>query len=100
LSESALGALDIIVRSTATSAEHAQRIARVSREQEQECARHRERVARIAGIATANHAGAESVAASARDQAVALVELEGATRELRGVATYLGDLAHRITGTA
>ena len=100
LSESALGALDIIVRSTATSAEHAQRIARVSREQEQECARLRERVARIAGIATANHVGAESVAASARDQAVALVELEGATRELRGVASYLGDLAHRITGTA
>jgi methyl-accepting chemotaxis protein len=100
LSESALGALDIIVRSTATSAEHAQRIARVSREQEQECARLRERVARIAGIATHNHAGAESVAASARDQAVALVELEGATRELRGVATYLGDLAHRITGAA
>jgi methyl-accepting chemotaxis protein len=100
LSESALGALDIIVRSTATSAEHAQRIARVSREQEQECARLRERVARIAGIATANHAGAESVAASARDQATALVELEGATRELRGVATYLGDLAHRITGAA
>jgi methyl-accepting chemotaxis protein len=100
LSESALGALDIIVRSTATSAEHAQRIARVSREQEQECARLKERVARIAGIATTNHAGAESVAASARNQAAALVELEGATRELRGVATYLGDLAHRITGAA
>jgi methyl-accepting chemotaxis protein len=98
LSESALGALDVIVKSTATSAEHAQRIARVSREQEQECARLRERVARIAGIATTNHAGAESVAASARNQAAALVELEGATRELRGVATYLGDLAHRITG--
>jgi methyl-accepting chemotaxis protein len=98
LSESALGALDVIVKSTAVSAEHAQRIARVSREQEQECARLRERVARIAGIANTNHAGAESVAASARDQAAALVELEGATKELRGVATYLGDLAHRITG--
>jgi methyl-accepting chemotaxis protein len=100
LSESALDALDIIVRSTATSAEHAQRIARVSREQEQECARLRERVARIAGIATNNHAGAESVAASARNQATALIELEGATRELRGVASYLGELAHRITGAA
>jgi len=100
LSESALGALDVIVRSTATSAEHAQRIARVSRDQEQECARLRERVARIAEISGRNHVGAESVAASARDQASALGELEGATRELRGVAGTLGDLAHRITSAA
>jgi methyl-accepting chemotaxis protein len=100
LSESARDALDVIVRSTATSAEHAQRIARVSRDQEEECARLSERVARIADIAQRNRAGAETVAASARDQASALGELEGATRELRGVAGYLGELAHRITSAS
>jgi methyl-accepting chemotaxis protein len=100
LSETALGALDIIVASTATSAERAQRIARVSRDQEAECARLRERVARIAEIAQRNRAGAENVAASARDQASALAELEGVARELRTVAGYLGDVSRRITSAA
>ena len=34
---------------------------------------------------------------SAREQASALRELEGATQELRNVATYLGELTRRIT---
>jgi methyl-accepting chemotaxis protein len=100
LSETALGALDTIVASTATSAERAQRIARVSRDQEAECARLRERVSRIAEIAQRNRAGAETVAASARDQASALAELEGVARELRTVAGYLGDVSRRITSAA
>jgi len=100
LSETALGALDVIVASTATSAERAQRIARVSRDQEAECARLRERVTRIAEIAQRNRLGAENVAATARDQASALVELEGVARELRTVAGYLGDVSRRITSAA
>jgi methyl-accepting chemotaxis protein len=100
LSETALGALDVIVASTATSAERAQRIARVSRDQEAECARLRERVTRISEIAQRNRLGAENVAATARDQASALVELEGVARELRTVAGYLGDVSRRITSAA
>ena len=37
---------------------------------------------------------------SAREQAAALRELEGATQELRNVATYLGELTRRITSVA
>jgi hypothetical protein len=75
----------------------AQRIAQVSRDQEQECARLQERVARIAGISDRNRSGAEAVTAAAQEQAAALAGLESATRELRGVTTYLGDLTRRIT---
>ena len=54
-------------------------------------------MARIADISQRNRSGAESVAASARDQATAMRELEGATSELRSVALYLGDLTRRLT---
>jgi len=97
LSSSALGALDEIVRATASSAEHAQRIAHVSRDQEQQVAGLRERVRKIAEISTRNRAGAENVNASATDQADALRGLEGATQEIRSVAAYLGDLTRRLT---
>ncbi|HKG94136.1 MAG TPA: methyl-accepting chemotaxis protein [Gemmatimonadaceae bacterium] len=97
LSESALRALDMIVDSTASSFERARRIAHISREQESEFNRLRERVARIAEISRRNRAGAESVSTSAKEQAAALRELEGATSELRSVAVYLGDLTRRLT---
>jgi methyl-accepting chemotaxis protein len=97
LSAAALKALDVILEATAQSAVRAQRIAQVSRDQEQECARLQERVARIAGISDRNRSGAEAVTAAAQEQAAALAGLESATRELRGVTTYLGDLTRRIT---
>ncbi len=97
LAESARQALDQIVDATAAAAAGAQRIAQTSRDQELEFGRLRERVARIATISQHNREGAESVTASAKDQAAALRELEGATQELRGVAVYLSELTHRIT---
>ncbi len=100
LSESAREALDLIVDATAAAAAGAQRIAETSRNQELEFGKLRERVARIAAISMENRAGAESVTASAKDQALALRGLEGATQELRAVAVYLSDLTHRITSVA
>jgi methyl-accepting chemotaxis protein len=100
LSESAREALDLIVDATAGAAAGAQRIAQTSRDQELEFGRLRERVVRIAAISLRNRAGAESVTASAKDQAVALRELEGATQELRAVAVYLSELTHRITSVS
>ena len=100
LSESALGALDMIVTSTASSFERARRIANTSRDQQAEFGRLRERVVRISEISHRNRAGAEEVTASARDQATALRELEGATHELRRVAVYLNDLTRRITSVS
>ena len=97
LSERALGALDLIVASTATSSERSQHIAHVSREQQTEFGRLRERVVRIADISQRNRTGAEAVATAAREQAHALRELEGATTELRSVAQYLGELTRRLT---
>ena len=100
LSESARAALDLIVDATAAAAAGAQRIARTSRDQELEFGRLRERVARIAVISQHNRAGAQTVTASAKDQAAALRELEGATQELRAVAVYLSELTHRITSVS
>jgi methyl-accepting chemotaxis protein len=97
LSGSALQALDEIVSSTAASLEHAERIARVSRDQETEFGRLSERVSRIAEISRRNRTGAENVTSSAREQASALRELEGATHEIRTVAVHLGELTRRIT---
>lgn len=97
LSAAALGALDLIVQTTASSYASSRRIALTSREQEAEFARLRERVARIAEISVRNRSGAEIVTSSAKEQATALRELEGATAELRKVAVYLGDLTRRIT---
>ena len=59
-----------------------------------------ERVIRIAEISKRNRSGAENVAASAREQASALRELEGATHELRNLVIYLGDLTRRITSVS
>jgi methyl-accepting chemotaxis protein len=97
LSEQARQALDLIVDATASAATGAQRIALTSREQELAFAKLSERVRRIASITGRNRDGAERVTASAREQAAALRELEGATQELRNVATYLGELTRRIT---
>ena len=97
LSEQARGALDKIVEATASAATGAQRIALTSREQELEFSKLSDRVRRIAQISWRNRDGAEQVTASARDQATALRGLEGATEELREVATYLEDLTRRIT---
>jgi len=97
LSEQARHALDLIVDATASAATGAQRIALTSREQELAFASLGERVRRIAAISGRNREGAEQVTQSARDQAAALRELEGATQELRNVATYLNELTRRIT---
>jgi methyl-accepting chemotaxis protein len=100
LSEQARHALDLIVGATASAATGAQRIALTSREQELAFANLSDRVKRIAAITGRNRAGAEQVSQSAREQAEALRELEGATQELRGVATYLDELTRRITSVA
>ena len=100
LSEEARQALDQIVEATATAAQGAQRIAVTSRDQELEFSRLRDRVMRVAEISRRNRAGAEDVTSSAKDQAQALRELEGAAHELRSVAVYLSDLTHRITSVA
>jgi methyl-accepting chemotaxis protein len=97
LSGQAREALDQIVDATASAATGAQRIAQTSREQELAFANLSDRVRRIATLSGRNRAGAEQVTLSARDQAAALRELEGATQELRGVATYLNELTRRIT---
>jgi methyl-accepting chemotaxis protein len=97
LSEQARGALDMIVEATASAATGAQRIALTSREQELEFSKLSDRVRRIAQISWRNRDGAEQVTASARDQATALRGLEGATEELRDVASYLEDLTRRLT---
>ena len=97
LSEAALAALDQIVETTAAGSERAGRIAGVSRDQETEFARLRDRVERIAEISTRNSEGAIQVTAAATDQATALRELEGATQELRNVAIYLSDLTRKLT---
>jgi methyl-accepting chemotaxis protein len=100
LSEQARQALDLIVDATESAATGASRIALTSREQELEFAKLSERVRRIANISGRNRDGAEQVTTSAREQAAALRELEGATQELRNVATYLGELTRRITNIA
>jgi methyl-accepting chemotaxis protein len=97
LSEQARQALDLIVDATASAATGAQRIALTSREQELAFANLSDRVRRIAAISSRNREGAEDVTRSAREQATALRELEGATHELRGVASYLNELTRRIT---
>ncbi len=100
LSEKARQALDLIVDATESAATGAQRIALTSREQELEFAKLSERVRRIASISGRNRDGAQQVTTSASEQAAALRELEGATQELRNVATYLGELTRRITNVA
>ena len=100
LSEAALQALDRIVEATASTFGRAQAIENTSRDQEAEFGRLRERVVRIAEISRKTRQGAENVTETAKDQARALRELEGATDELRGVAAYLDELTRRITSVA
>jgi methyl-accepting chemotaxis protein len=97
LSEQARGALDEIVEATASAATGAQRIALTSREQELAFANLSDRVRRISAISGRNREGAVQVTQTAREQAEALRELEGATQELRSVANYLNELTRRIT---
>ena len=97
LSGHAREALDLIVDATASAATGAQRIALTSREQELAFSSLSDRVRRISAISGRNREGAEQVTQTAREQADALRELEGATQELRSVANYLNDLTRRIT---
>ncbi|NUQ22144.1 MAG: GAF domain-containing protein [Gemmatimonadaceae bacterium] len=100
LSEAALAALDQIVTTTAAGSERAGRIATVSREQEAEFERLRDRVERVTEISSRNREGAMAVSDSATQQATALRELEGATHELRDVAAYLSELTRRLTSVS
>ena len=100
LSEAALAALDQIVTTTAAGSERAGRIAAVSREQEAEFERLRDRVERVTEISSRNREGAMAVSDSATQQATALRELEGATHELRDVAAYLTELTRRLTSVS
>lgn len=97
LSGSARDALAEILESSRSAATWARRIAEVSRTQEENVGGVRERVERIAEISGKNREGASQVAGTAELQARALHELEGATRELRELSSYLGELARRLT---
>lgn len=97
LSGSARDALAEILESSRSAATWARRIAEVSRTQEDNVGGVRERVERIAEISGKNREGASQVAGTAELQARALHELEGATRELRELSSYLGELALRLT---
>ena len=100
LSEAALAALDQIVTTTALSSDRAGRIASVSREQETQFQKLRDGVERVTEISERNREGAIAVTDSATQQATALRELEGATHELRDVATYLNELTRRLTSVS
>jgi len=97
LSESARDAMAQVVDSSRAAATWAKRIAEVSRSQEEEVGGVRERIARIAEISGRNREGAAQLADTAHSQARSLHEVEGATRELRELATYLAELARRLT---
>ncbi len=97
LSESARDAMAQVVDSSRAAATWAKRIAEVSRSQEDAVGGVRERIARIAEISGRNREGAAQVAETADSQARSLHEVEGATRELRELSTYLAELARRLT---
>jgi methyl-accepting chemotaxis protein len=97
LSESARDAMAQVVDSSRAAATWAKRIAEVSRSQEDAVGGVRERIARIAEISGRNREGAAQVADTADSQARSLHEVEGATRELRELSTYLAELARRLT---
>jgi len=98
LSGGARGALGTILAATAGAAGHAARIAGSADDQGADVARLRERMQRVAEIASRNRGGATRVAAAAADQATALRALEHSTTALRDVVAELADLAQRITG--
>ncbi len=97
LASSALRALDTISQGSEAAMGWTQRIAETTHEQEAAVASLREHMDRIAGISRRNQGGAQQAATSADDQARALGELEGASRQLRELASSLGELARRLT---
>ncbi len=97
LSASAMKAMEAILEGSRAASAWARRIADVSREQEQASGLMQERAERIADISRRNRTGSEQVRLSAGDQARALAELESASRDLRELAIYLGDLTRRLT---
>ncbi|MGH7714161.1 MAG: methyl-accepting chemotaxis protein [Gemmatimonadaceae bacterium] len=97
LASSALRALDTISQGSEAAMGWTQRIAETTHEQEAAVASLREHMDRIAGISRRNQGGAQQAATSADDQARALGELEGTSRELREMASSLGELARRLT---
>ncbi|HNV75937.1 MAG TPA: methyl-accepting chemotaxis protein [Gemmatimonadaceae bacterium] len=97
LSESARDAMAQVVESSRSAATWAKRIAEVSRAQEDAVGGVRDRIARIAEISGRNREGAAQVAGTAESQARSVHEVEESTRELRELATYLADLARRLT---
>lgn len=97
LASSALRALDTISQGSEAAMGWTQRIAETTHEQEAAVASLREHMDRIAGISRRNQSGAQQAATSADDQARALGELEGASRQLRELASSVGELARRLT---
>jgi methyl-accepting chemotaxis protein len=97
LSSSALGALQIIAESSQSASSWSRRIAEISVSQEREVGGMRERIERIAEIARRNRGESEQVTQAAQNQVQAVGELEGAAKQLRELAVYLGDLARRLT---
>ncbi len=97
LSGSARDAMAQVVDSSRAAATWAKRIAEVSHTQDDAVGGMRERMARVAEISRRNREGAEQLAGTSESQARSVHEVEGATRELRDLATYLGDLARRLS---
>ncbi len=97
LSGSAQVALAAIREAVESAGGGIRQIALVSQSQESDVARVRERVHRIVMISKGNASSANEVVAASEAQARALVELEGATRDLRELATSLAGLTRQLT---
>lgn len=100
LSGSAMRALETIVDASQSASTWARQIAEVSRAQEDQVAALRVQMERIAEISRRNRVGTDQVNRSADEQARALAELEAASRQLRELASYLAELARRLTRLA
>jgi len=85
------------VESSQAATTWARSISEVSHTQDEAVGGMRDRLARVAEISRRNTEGTEQLAATAESQARSVHEVEGATRELRELATYLGDLARRLS---
>jgi methyl-accepting chemotaxis protein len=100
LSGSAMRALETIVEASQSASTWARQIAEVSRTQEDQVGAMRAQMERIAEISRRNRLGTDQVSRSADEQARALAELEAASRQLRELASYLAELARRLTRLA
>lgn len=100
LSGSAHTALASILEANAAVAAGIRQIADVSRRQERDVGHVRERVDRIATISQGNRSSAGQVAHATESQARALLELEGATRDLKELASSLSVLTRQLTRLA